>query len=337
MKAKKKFSYYDFSPILSRNATINMVMGARGLGKTYGAKKIAIRNAIRRGEQFIYLRRYRTELKGRESFFSDIAHEFPDFEFRISGGVAEMKHVDDGKEKWEIIGYFIALSTSQSNKSVAYPKVTTILFDEFIIEKGNVQYLPNEVKRLYDFYSTVDRWQDKTRIFMLSNSVSIMNPYFIEYDLSPTREFALRGDGFVCAHFVDSERFASEVAKTRFGSFIVKHSSDYADYSISNVFADNDDEFIMKKNGTAKYNFTLRTKQGTFSVWIDGATWFIQQRRPKSQERLYTLVGSNMKEGECLLVYGDKIMQLARSAYKHGRMFFDNPTSRNAFREVFVR
>ena len=93
----------------------------------------------------------------------------------------------------------------------------------------------------------------------------------------------------------------------------------------------------MKKNGTAKYNFTLRTKQGTFSVWIDGATWFIQQRRPKSQERLYTLVGSNMKEGECLLVYGDKIMQLARSAYKHGRMFFDNPTSRNAFREVFVR
>ena len=86
---KKKFSYYSFSRVLSYNGVYNMVMGARGLGKTYGAKKIVIKNAIEKGQQFIYLRRYKTELRGRNSFFTDIQHEFPDEQFRVEGPYAQ--------------------------------------------------------------------------------------------------------------------------------------------------------------------------------------------------------------------------------------------------------
>ena len=100
---KKKFSYYSFSKVLSYAGVFNMIMGARGLGKTYGAKKIVIKNAINKGQQFIYLRRYKTELKGRNSFFTDIQAEFPDEEFRVEGQFAQRKV---GK-KWETIGYFI--------------------------------------------------------------------------------------------------------------------------------------------------------------------------------------------------------------------------------------
>lgn len=102
---KKKFSYYSFSNVLSYGGVFNMVMGARGLGKTYGAKKIVIKNAINKGQQFIYLRRYKTELKGRASFFADIADEFPDEEFRVEGQFARRKV----GERWETIGYFIPL------------------------------------------------------------------------------------------------------------------------------------------------------------------------------------------------------------------------------------
>jgi len=129
---KKKFSYYSFSNVLSYAGVFNMIMGARGLGKTYGAKKIVIKNAINKGQQFIYLRRYKTELKGRNSFFADIQHEFPNEEFRVDGQYAQRKV---GK-KWETIGYFIPLSTAQANKSIAYPNVYTIIFDEFIIQAG---------------------------------------------------------------------------------------------------------------------------------------------------------------------------------------------------------
>lgn len=332
--AKKKFAYYSFDNVLSRNAIFSMVMGARGLGKTYGAKKFVIRNAINKGQQFIYLRRYKEELKGRFSFFADIAHEFPEYEFRVNGANAEMRLVDD--KKWETIGYFIPLSTSQSNKSVAYPLVTTIIFDEFIIEKGAIRYLPNEVKSLLDFYSTVDRWQDRTRVLMLSNAISIMNPYFIEYKIEPSNEFVVRADGSIVAHFVDSNRFASQVAVTRFGSFIINHAEGYADYSISNSFSDNNDEFVMKKSGTAEYWFTIKTKAGMFSVWHDGPRWFAQQKRPKSGERIYCVYPPALKEGEILLTKSDSLMSMTRTAYRKGRMYFDSSVTRNALAELFV-
>ena len=34
--------YYSFDDILSRNGVFNFIIGGRGIGKTYGAKKIAI-------------------------------------------------------------------------------------------------------------------------------------------------------------------------------------------------------------------------------------------------------------------------------------------------------
>ncbi len=46
----------------------------RGLGKTYGAKKIAIKNAINKG-QIVHLSSPMHDRTGRNSFFVDI-HEF---------------------------------------------------------------------------------------------------------------------------------------------------------------------------------------------------------------------------------------------------------------------
>ena len=50
--------YYSFDYILSHNAVYNFVVGARGLGKTYGAKRKAIKAFLKRGDQFVYTRRY---------------------------------------------------------------------------------------------------------------------------------------------------------------------------------------------------------------------------------------------------------------------------------------
>ena len=91
MSKKKEIFVLLFRQILSYNAVINMVMGARGLGKTYGAKRMVIKNMLEKGEQFIYLRRYRPELKGCKTFFADISHEFPEYEFRVHGNEAQYR------------------------------------------------------------------------------------------------------------------------------------------------------------------------------------------------------------------------------------------------------
>lgn len=55
--------YYDYQKILSYNAFINILIGERGVGKTYGASKMVIQRFLKKKEQFAYIRRYKPELK----------------------------------------------------------------------------------------------------------------------------------------------------------------------------------------------------------------------------------------------------------------------------------
>lgn len=333
-RKRKTFSYYSYDRILSYDATINMVMGARGLGKTYGAKKFAIKNALTKREQFIYLRRYNTELKQISTFFDDIQQEFPGYEFAVQGRRAVTRVIGD--KKWRVIGYFLALSTSGNVKSVPFPDVTTILFDEFIIETGMTRYLPEEVTKFLDFYSTVDRSQDKTRVIMMSNSISIMNPYFAQWRIMPGKHEIQRfGDGFICAHFADSDKFAKEIADTRFGKFILKHDPRYAEYAVENEFRDNDDRLVCRKSGDARYKYTIRCDAGSFSVWEAIHAVFIQRRRPRADEVLYTLT-DDVRPGEIGLITSDYMVRWLRAQYRRGRCFFDSAASRNSFQELFL-
>lgn len=335
--------YYSFDKVMSYNAIYNFVVGARGLGKTYGAKRHVIRKAIQHGHEFIYLRRYKTEIKACGTWFSDIAHEFPGWDFKVDGGkalCAPSSTADDKQRKWRVIGYFIALSNAQTQKSVPYPNVRTILYDEFIIEKGALRYLTNEAKVFNDFYLTVDRWKDKTRVFFLANSLSITNPYFLEYDILPDgelhEELMIKHGGAVLAHFPDSSAFASGVYKTRFGRFI--QATEYADYAVGNDFADNHSDLIDFKPPEARWHMTIESKAGTFSVWVDWSVspqqYYIQEKRPK-KEVISTMLPSKMAEGKRLIVRSDRRLQYLRAAFAQGRIMFDSPRSRNAFVEIY--
>lgn len=338
----KKHPYYNYNRLNSYNGTYNFLVGGRGLGKTYGAKKRAISDALTKDAQFIYLRRYKTEMQAaRNTFFADVQHEFPDYDFKVHGNLAQASSAakrNDKKREWLTIGYFIALSTSQKEKSVSYPKVKTIIFDEFLIEKGTLHYLPNETTIFTNFYSTVDRYQDKTRVYFLANSVSIMNPYFIDYKIEPDskREFIVKADGFIVCHFPNSEAFNTSVYETRFGRFI--KDTEYADYAVGNSFDDNNSAMLESKDSRARYMFTLECANGVFSVWLNmfNNEYFIQDKLPKTQE-IFTLVPSKMDKHKTLMTYSDPPLAYLRAAFRQGSVSFDNPTTRNTFAEIFKR
>lgn len=341
---KPRMTFYNFDKIYSYNGVYNFLCGARGLGKTYGAKYKAVKAAIEKGDQFIYLRRWKDELKkSKESFFADLAAEgaFPGIDFRVMGYYAQMapeETRDVKKREWKTIGYFIPLSTAQSVKSVSYPLVRTIIFDEFIIEKGRTQYISNEAEVFNNFYSTVDRYKDKTRVFFLANSVSITNPYFLYYDIKPVsgQEWIKSHENFIVCHFADSKDFQNDVFKTRFGKFI--QNTDYADYAVKSEFRDNHDGLLEEKSPEANYVFTLETKTGTFSVWVDykEMDYYVQKKRPKV-ENVMTLLPEQMSESKTLLTVNDRLIQNMRTAFRHGKAQFDSAQSRNAFVEIFKR
>ena len=57
-----KSIYYNPERIISFNALLNLIIGERGVGKSYGFKTFAVKRFLNKHKQFAYVRRYETDL-----------------------------------------------------------------------------------------------------------------------------------------------------------------------------------------------------------------------------------------------------------------------------------
>lgn len=197
MKEKKKTvrKYYSLKPILKKNCTYNMIIGERSNGKTYSVLKYALENFIKNGGQIAYVRRWKEDVIGRRAseVFSaliqnDEVTKLTDGKYQSIYYLASKFYLcnydKDGRPIYcdeDCIGYTFALSDSEHNKSLSYPKVTTIVFDEFLTKHV---YLTDEFILFMNTISTIVRDRTNVTIFMLGNTVNKYSPYFQEMGLS---------------------------------------------------------------------------------------------------------------------------------------------------------
>ena len=260
-------AWYNYDRINSYNATLNFILTNRGFGKTFGAKCNVIKKFIKKGEQFVYVRRYKTELNDIHKFFDspDLRKKFKTHTFEVKGKTFYI----DGK----IAGYAIALSTSQKLKSVDYPFVTTIIFDEFIVDKGCIRYLTNEVDVFLDLFETIARKRNNVKAYLLANNVSIVNPYFTYFDVTPkkTERFTIARDGELVIEMCTDTVFINEKLETKFGKLI--KGTKYADYSIYNNSLRDSEVFIEKRpkrNTSPVMSITYNSEVAM--IWLDYKT-----------------------------------------------------------------
>ena len=90
-------AWYSFDKINSYNAFFHFILTNRGFGKSYGAKQRCIDRFLKYGEQFVYVRRYKTELKKIGKYFDDIKERYPDHEFKVVGKTFYIDGKEDGK------------------------------------------------------------------------------------------------------------------------------------------------------------------------------------------------------------------------------------------------
>lgn len=260
-------AWYNYDRINSYNATLNFILTNRGFGKTFGAKCNVIKKFIKKGEQFVYVRRYKTELNDIHKFFDspDLRKKFKTHTFEVKGKTFYI----DGK----IAGYAIALSTSQKLKSVDFPFVTTIIFDEFIVDKGCIRYLTNEVDVFLDLYETIARKRNNVKAYLLANNVSIVNPYFTYFDVTPrkTERFTIARDGELIIEMCTDTVFINEKLETKFGKLI--KGTKYADYSIYNNSLRDSEVFIEKRpkrNTSPVMSIVFNSERAM--IWLDYKT-----------------------------------------------------------------
>lgn len=322
MTDKDTSIYYDPNKTLSRQRLFNFVIGARGCGKTYGCKKMVIRNFIKKGEQFVYLRRYETELPSAEirNFFDDVAVEFPDHNFKAWNGLFRI----DG----EIAGWYFALSKAQMLKSIPFPNVSIIIYDEFIIETGVYQYLPNEVRAFLDAYNTISRDRDITALF-LSNAVTMANPYFLYFDIKFEKGQSVWLTPFISVEMLESIEYQKHIAKTKFGQLI--SGTEYGRYAMQNKFLLDTETFIEKMPPGCSYlcTFIISGKKVGFYVNIDGNLWYLSEKIDNTCPRMFTLDMENHTEQTMLTARNNLYVANMISRFCQGLVRFDTQTTKN--------
>lgn len=164
--------YYNGAKCMSYNMFWNELVGGRGVGKTTWALMYVMNKYIRNDEQFIYLRRYKNEIK--EFVNKHTLESLYDGILIKGSGTGESYEVINEKDT---CGFLMTLAGQSKFKSSIFDRVTTIVFDEVFLEKGRTYYLPNEVTHFLQLVSTVQRTRSNLKLILLSNNNSTFNPY----------------------------------------------------------------------------------------------------------------------------------------------------------------
>lgn len=259
----EKNIFYNYDRVISYNAFLNFLIGERGVGKTFGASEFVTRQFIKKGHEFVYIRRYKTDLeKGKKKFYKALIEEekFKDHTLEVKGN--EFK-VDD-----KTSGYAMTLSTAHQFKSTNFPKVKYIIFDEFLIEDGQGHYLKNEVNIFLGLIETVARMRDVV-VLCLGNATNDINPYFLFFDITKPHntDIKLYKDGLILVQYMDNEAYRKAKKETKFGKLVA--DTDYEDYAINNNFNRDNNDFIEHKSGNSKFIFSFINKGKRLGVWID--------------------------------------------------------------------
>lgn len=274
--------YYDGTKLLSmkdldgNTPEIFMVTSNRTGGKTTYFSRMIFKKFITKGEKFMIEYRFKEELDGcANKFFKDInALFFPEYEMMskkmANGAYHELYCREVGHEFWDNCGYAVSLNCADTLKKLShfFSDTSCIMFDEFQSETN--RYCPREVEKFISIHTTVARGQGKqyryVPVYMCSNPVTILNPYYVEMDISPrlTSDVKfLRGKGFVLEQAYNADA-AKAQAESSFNAAFSKNK--YTAYSQEGSYLNDSSAFIESLSGKSRYLGTIKYKNVEFGV-----------------------------------------------------------------------
>lgn len=197
----RKPKYYDIAHLLKDypDAFYYMAFGERSNGKTYSALDYALERYFQHGEEFAYLRRFGEDVRkknlgtlleahiknGRISKLSNGAFSSVNYTSQRFIAYREEDGGDRIVQDTRPMGYAFDLNSMEHHKSTSFPRVTTIIFDEFLSRQG---YIANEFVLFMNSLSTIIRDRQDVNIFMIGNTVNKFCPYFQEMGLTHIKE-----------------------------------------------------------------------------------------------------------------------------------------------------
>lgn len=333
--------FYSYDKILSYNALISIILGDRGCGKSFNAKVMMLKNFLKNGEQFIYVRRYKTELDSALATFWDDLQAHGYFKDNVLK-VKKSKMLTTFTCDDEICGYAVPLSTANVLKSTAFPKVKYMVFDEFILDAGagTYRYLKQEPIMLLDLFETVFRLRDDGRLLMLGNFINFFGCPYVGYwnlDLPYNSEFRTFKDGAIVIQTIRNPEYQNAKSQTRFGRLI--DGTIYGDYAIGNKSLRENTAFIGKRPSNSRFYAHLIVNGVDVGVWsgIDGYL-YISDKFDPSSSRTYACDFNDHTEQTIFLNMRENFyLRYCLKAYKQGWLKFENQRLKGEIVNLFNR
>lgn len=204
--------YWSCDEISKIDAQYLMLLGPRGTGKSYSVTSLLLKFAYQsQTYQFAYLRRYRDDIKNDcvTSYFTDIDVKKitnGDYNAVISKNGWLYFALIDEEDEYNVqysrkIGKSFALTSAEHYKSLKYPQIVDIIFEEFITDG---LYLQNETAKLQELVSSILR-DRKGRVWLIGNTLSRVCPYFNEWGLECTKKMEAGEIKVIEVHGKDSK------------------------------------------------------------------------------------------------------------------------------------
>lgn len=341
--------FYDGTRLLSlkdingSRPEIYICTSNRSAGKTTFFARWAVNRFIKYGEKFMLLYRYNYELDDvADKFFKDISTLFfPKYSMTSARGAQGLYHTlylskyNGEKEDKparrkkanaddECCGYAVTLNSADQVKKYShlFSDTQRILFDEFQSESN--KYCDREVSKFLSIHTSVARGNGKQvrflPVYMISNPVSIINPYYTALKVSArlrddTR--FLKGDGFVLEQgFVHS---ASEAQKnSAFNRAFA--GSEYTAYASEAVYLNDNMSFVEKMKGRARYLATYRYEGANYAIreYADEGLLYVDDNADISFPGRFAVTTEDHRVNYVMLKRNDMFVSMMRFYFEKG-------------------
>ena len=347
--------HYNWQKTYTYNAVINIIVTARGFGKTYGARLKAVQDFIKDGSRFVEIVRHKESLKGESAvqagYFDKLIlnNEFKGYVFKTQGTRAYIaKEPADGKKpNWNLIGYFVALTEMQNTKQRTFANVKSVIFDEFIIDRRTgYRYLQGEFNLFANLLDSIIREEvnddgttkgTKVRVYMLGNACDLTNPYFIHWGINkqPREGYSWYAGKTVLLHYAKDEVYQEGKKKTLVGKLV----SGTAEESIivNNIFNSGDEYNIMDKTSNSLFEYGIVYNSQKFGIWVDNKNGyiFINDKIPDgSGKPVMALTKEDNTVNYIQVRRGEKTLKMLMDMYYMDVVRFKNVGIRDRFLEA---
>ena len=232
--------WVNWDYLINQESAFTMVVGARGVGKTYGLMKYC----LEQGRKFIYLRRLKSQL---DQCANNAGNPFKKLNTDMGRNI-KPKGTQGGvlfDENGEAVALGVALSTVANVRGFDYSDYDMIIFDEAVASDGE-RPIPHEFNAFLNFYETVNRNRELSgekpvQAVLLGNANRLTNPYYSGWHFMKTALNMIHGNQMIWRSGDGSRLMVlllgSKISDQKANTVLYKNASDgFLTMALDNAF-----------------------------------------------------------------------------------------------------